>query len=74
MLGGIKEVQEESELTSSLKKTSNLQSSAFDRLRQMMDSGLSGDPELPAKSELSQIDPLQNLLDLEINEPLKYSS
>ena len=58
MLGGIKEVQEESEFTSSLKATSQLKSSAFDRLKQMVDSGLTEEPDLPAHSELSKIDPL----------------
>lgn len=58
MLGGIKEVKEESDFTSSLKQTSNLKSSAFDQLKQMMDPGLGDEPDLPARSELSKIDPL----------------
>ena len=49
----------------------------------MVDSGLSAEPDslkkeidLPMRSELSKIDPLQNLLDLalRLEEPLKYSS
>lgn len=40
----------------------------------MMDSGLNEEPysDLAGRSELSKIDPLQNLLELE--QPLKYSS